>query len=97
MGRNVNELLPQKPTSRLRIYAWTPKHAPDPYKGLIKIGQTTKEDVNERIRQSQGQMQQDYTLHINTTAERDDGSFFRDSDVIARLVAKGFEIPHFGS
>jgi type III restriction system endonuclease len=97
MGRNVNELLPQKPTSRLRIYAWTPKHAPDPYKGLIKIGQTTKEDVNERIRQSQGQMQQDYTLHINTTAERDDGSFFRDSDVIARLVAKGFENPHIGS
>lgn len=31
------------------------------------------------------------------TAQRDDGSTFRDADVIARLVAKGFENPKIGS
>lgn len=97
MTRAVSELLPPKPSSRLRIYGWAPKHPPAGYEGLIKIGQTTKEDVNERIRQSQGQMQQEYILHINEVAAGEDGSTFRDSDVIARLVSKGFKNPHFGS
>lgn len=61
--------------------------------GLIKVGQTTQEDVNDRIRQSQGQMQQAYTLHtdLDTFAEREDGTTFRDSDVRQRLIDKGFE------
>ncbi|PLA34920.1 DEAD/DEAH box helicase family protein [Corynebacterium amycolatum] len=92
-----DNLFPRKPESRLAIYAWAPVHAPIGYEGLIKIGQTTKKDVNERIRQSQGQMQQEYILHVDESAIREDGSFFRDSDVIARLVAKGFENPRMGS
>lgn len=94
---SVRELLPPKPVSRLHIYAWTPKNPPAGYEGLIKVGQTTKANVNDRIRQSQGQMQQEYTLHVDEIAEREDGTFFRDTDVIARLVAKGFENPRFGS
>lgn len=97
MGRSESNLFPVKESSRLRIYAWTPKRPPADYEGLIKIGQTTKENVNERIRESQGQMQQDYTLHADVIAEREDGSIFHDTDVIARLVAKGFENPHLGS
>lgn len=97
MTRSLEELLPQKPAARLRIYAWTPNDPPADYVGLIKVGQTTKADVNDRIRESQGQMQQPYTLHVNEPAERDDGSIFRDSDVRRRLVAKGFENPVFGS
>lgn len=97
MARDVSELLPPKPSSRLRIYAWSPKYPPTGYEGLIKVGQTTNANVNQRIRQSQGQMQQEYILHVNEIAERDDGSTFRDSDVIARLKAKGFENPHLGS
>ena len=93
----TRRLFPRKPSSRLRIYAWEPRYAPAGYEGLIKIGQTTKEDVNERIRQSQGQMQQDYTLLVDEVASREDGSVFRDSDVIARLVSKGFENPRRGS
>lgn len=68
MPRGVGELLLPKPSPRLRIYAWTPTNPPTGYEGLIKVGQTTKEDVNERIRQSQGQMQQEYTLHVNVIA-----------------------------
>lgn len=97
MLRSKMELIPPKPLSRLRIYAWEPKDPPSDYVGLIKIGQTTKEDINQRIRESQGQMQQAYILHVNEIAEREDGSTFRDGDVIRRLVAKGFENPRIGS
>ena len=97
MSQSIEELLPPKPSVRVRIYAWTHKNAPTGYEGLIKIGQTTKEDVNQRIRESQGQVQQQYTLHLNVIAERDDGSTFRDTDVIRRLVQKGFENPKIGS
>lgn len=97
MARRDEELLPSKPSARLRIYAWSPKNPPSGYEGLIKVGQTTKEDVRDRIRESQGQMQQEFTLHVDIIAEREDGSIFRDKDVIQRLKAKGFENPHFGS
>lgn len=97
MSAREHKLLPAKPSARLRIYAWSPKKPPAGYEGLIKVGQTTKEDVNDRIRQSQGQMQHEYVLHVHEVAERHDGSTFRDTDVIQRLKAKGFENPHFGS
>ncbi len=97
MTRTIDELLPEKPETRLRIYAWSPNHPPVGYEGLLKVGQTTKADVNARIRESQGQMQQAYTLHVDELAERPDGSIFRDSDVRQRLIDKGFENPTFGS
>ncbi|MBP8882233.1 MAG: hypothetical protein KBG77_14150, partial [Dermatophilaceae bacterium] len=50
-----------------------------------------------RIRESQGQMQQAYMLHVDELAERGDGSVFRDLDVRQRLIDKGFENPIFGS
>jgi len=87
----IDDILTPKPEARLRIYAWTPNDPPAAYAGLIKVGQTTQEDVNDRIRQSQGQMQQAYTLHLNDFAEREDGSGFRDGDVRQRLIQKGFE------
>ena len=62
MSKPIEEILAPKPEARLRIYAWTPNDPPADYVGLIKVGQTTRDDVNERIRQSQGQMQQAYTL-----------------------------------
>jgi hypothetical protein len=97
VSRSIEELLPEKPASRLRIYAWTPNDPPAAYLGLIKVGQTTREDVNVRIKQSQGQMQQLYTLHVDQLAEREDGTIFRDNDVRLRLVNKGFENVVIGS
>lgn len=90
MSRSEREIFAPKPEARPRIYAWTPNDPPAAYVGLIKVGQTTQEDVNERIRQSQGQMQQAYTLHLDALAEREDGGTFRDSDVRQRLIDKGF-------
>ncbi|MDO5722141.1 MAG: DEAD/DEAH box helicase family protein [Actinomycetaceae bacterium] len=97
MPNDIAGLFPAKPLSRLRIYAWTPKHPSPDYRGLIKVGQTTREKVAERIRESQGQMQQEFTVHVDIIAEREDGSTFRDNDVRARLVAKGFDNPRIGS
>jgi hypothetical protein len=87
----IDDVLAPKPDARLRIYAWTPNEPPPAYVGLIKIGQTTQGSVNDRIRQSQGQMQQTYTLHVDVVAEREDGTIFRDSDVRQRLIEKGFK------
>ncbi len=91
MSRTIEEILAPRPEARLRIYAWAPDDPPAAYAGLIKVGQTTQDDVNVRIKQSQGQMQQDYTLHVDALAEREDGTLFRDSDVRQRLVEKSFE------
>ena len=91
MARSIEEVLSPKPEARLRVYAWTPDDPPAAYAGLVKVGQTTQADVNVRIRQSQGQMQQAYTLHLDAPVERQDGTLFRDADVRQRLVEKGFE------
>jgi hypothetical protein len=88
---SIEEILAPKPEARLRVYAWSPNDPPSAYQGLIKVGQTTQADVNDRIRQSQGQMQQAYTLHVEAFAEREDGTTFRDGDVRQRLIDKGFE------
>ncbi|RWP05073.1 DEAD/DEAH box helicase family protein [Mesorhizobium sp.] len=97
MTKTIEEILAPKPEARLRIYAWASNEPPPSYVGLIKVGQTTQEDVNERIRQSQGQMQQVYTLHVDALAEREDGTAFRDSDVRQRLIERGFENVVIGS
>ena len=93
----IDEVLTPKPEARLRIYAWTPNDPPAAYVGLIKVGQTVRENVNDRIRQSQGQMQQAYTLHVDAFAEREDGSTFRDSDVRQRLIDKKFDNVKIGA
>ncbi len=97
MSRSIEEIVEPKPTARPRIYAWTPNDPPALYVGLVKVGQTTRTDVNERIRQSQGQVQQAYTLHVDALAECEDGTIFRDSDVRRRLTGKGHENVVVGS
>ena len=97
MSKPIEQVFAPKPEARLRIYAWTADDPPADYVGLIKVGQTSRDDVNERIRQSQGQMQQAYTLHVDVLAEREDGTTFRDGDVRQRLVHKGFENVVVGS
>jgi len=90
MSRPIEELLPEKPEARLRIYAWSTTEIPK-YKGCLKVGQTTYKDVKVRIKQSQGVAPVKYRLEVDQSAERDDGTFFRDSAVRDRLKEKGFE------
>jgi hypothetical protein len=89
MSKSIEELLPEKPEARLRIYAWSTPEIKK-YKGCLKVGQTTQ-DVNSRIIQSQGQARYQYVLEVDEVAERIDGTIFRDSAVRERLKQKGFE------
>ena len=90
MSKAIEELLPDKPEARLRIYAWSTKEIKK-FDGCLKVGQTTKKDVNVRIKESQGVAQVAYVLEVDELAEREDGTVFRDSAVRDRLKAKGFE------
>jgi hypothetical protein len=87
--KTVEELLPDKSHARLRIYAWSTSEIKK-YAGCLKVGQTTQE-VNVRIKQSQGVAQVPYILEVDEPAESFDGSIFRDSVVRERLKQKGFE------
>jgi len=88
MSRPIEDLLPERPEARLRIYAWSTRDIPK-YAGCLKVGQTTQ-DVNARIKQSHGQAKFDYVLEVDEPADRPDGSFFRDSAVREKLRSKGF-------
>jgi hypothetical protein len=90
MSRTIEELLPETTDARLRIYAWSTKEIKK-YIGCLKVGQTTQKDVNIRIRQSQGVAQYSYVLEADESAERDDGTVFRDSAVRERLKQNGIE------
>ncbi len=60
--------------------------------GLIKVGDTTKADVLERIKQQLGTAYphlEGVQLLLDTEAKRNDGTHFRDHDVHRALVAKG--------
>jgi hypothetical protein len=89
MSKPIEELLPDKPEARLRIYAWSTPEIKK-YEGCLKVGHTTQ-DVNNRIIQSQGQARYKYQLEVDEWAEREDGTIFRDSAVRERLKQKGFE------
>ncbi len=89
MSRDIEDLLPEKAKPRLRIYAWSTNEIKK-YEGCLKVGQTTW-DVNTRIRRSQGVAQYEYLLEVDESAEREDGTFFRDSTVRERLKQNGFE------
>jgi hypothetical protein len=88
-NRPIEELLPERPAARLRIYAWSTPDIPK-YAGCLKVGQTAQ-DVNLRIRQSHGQAKFTYVLEVDEPAEAEDGTLFRDHDVRERLKAKGLE------
>ena len=89
MAKSIEELLPEKGESRLKIYAWSTSDI-HKYAGCLKVGQTTQ-DVNTRIVQSQGQSRFKYVLEVDEWAEKEDGTTFRDSAVRERLKQKGFE------
>jgi T5orf172 domain len=91
MSKPIEHLLPEKPEARLRIYAYSIED--EAHAGWLKIGQTTQ-DVKTRVQQqTKTAAIKNHTIHIDESAERDDGSVFSDHQVRARLKAKGFENP----
>ena len=85
----IEEILAPKPQARPRIYAYSIADAA--HKGLLKVGQTTR-DVKQRIaEQLKTAAIENYKIELNEPAERDDGSIFSDHEVRAALQKKGFE------
>jgi len=89
MTKTIDEILAPKPEVRLRIYAYSIDD--EAHKGLLKVGQTTR-DVRQRVaEQLKTAAIKNYRIELEETAERDDGSIFTDHEVRAALVKKGFE------
>lgn len=85
----IEEILAPKPEARPRIYAYSIADAA--HKGILKVGQTTR-DVKQRIgEQLKTAAIENYKIELNESAERDDGSIFSDHEVRAALQKKGFE------
>lgn len=91
MSKTIDEILAPKPTARLRIYAYS--IADKAHAGLLKVGQTTR-DVKQRVaEQLKTANIKNYTVVLDESAERDDGSVFTDREVRAALARKGFANP----
>ena len=89
MNKTIEEILALKPEARPRIYAYSIADAA--HKGLLKVGQTTR-DVKQRIaEQLKTAAIENYKIELNESAERNDGSIFSDHEVRAALQQKGFE------
>lgn len=87
MSKPIESLLPEKPEARLRIYAYSIDD--DAHEGMLKIGQTTR-SVRSRVEQQlKTALVKHYTIHVDESAERDDGTTFSDHEVRARLREKG--------
>jgi len=89
MSRSIDEVLAPKPEARPRIYAYA---IDDPaHKGLLKVGQTTR-NVKQRVaEQLKTAAIRNYAIVLDEPAEREDGSIFSDHQVRAALVKKRFD------
>jgi hypothetical protein len=85
----IEEILAPKPAARPRLYAYS--IADEAHAGLLKVGQTTR-DVKRRVaEQLKTAAIRNYTIALDESAVRDDGSLFSDHEVRAVLLQKGFE------
>ena len=89
MSKSIDEILTSKPEARPRIYAYS--IADKAHKGLLKVGQTTR-DVKQRVaEQVKTAAIKNYRIVLDEAAEREDGTVFSDHEVRLALVKKGFE------
>jgi len=89
MSKTIEEILAPKPEARPRIYAYSIADAA--HKGLLKVGQTTREVKQRVAEQLKTAAIRNYRIELDEPAEREDGSLFSDFEVRAALVRKGFE------
>jgi hypothetical protein len=89
--RGVDDLLPERPETQLRIYAYAIHD--ERHNGWLKVGQTTQ-SVKARVEQQvKTAAVTNFTIEVDESGMREDGSFVRDFDVRERLKAKGFDNP----
>jgi len=88
---SIEQIFAPKPEARPRIYAYS--IADEAHRGLLKIGQTTR-DVKKRVaEQLKTAAIKNYCTEVDEPAERADGTYFSDREVRRALSRKGFENP----
>ncbi len=89
MSKSIEEILSPKPQVRPQIYAYSIDD--NAHTGLLKVGQTTR-DVKQRVaEQLKTAAIKNYRIELASDAVRNDGSFFSDHEVRARLIQKKFQ------
>ena len=89
MSKTIEDILAPKPEARPCIYAYS--IADKAHAGQLKVGQTTR-DVKQRVaEQLKTANIKNYTIELDESAERDDGTIFTDHDIRAALIKKRFE------
>lgn len=91
MTKPLEVLMPDRPDGALRIYAY--EIDDEQHRGWLKVGQTTQ-DVKARVAQQlKTAAVTNFTIVVDESGLRGDGSVIRDFDVRDRLRAKGFANP----
>lgn len=72
----IEDILAPKPEARPRIYAYSIADAA--HKGLLKVGQTTRDMKRRVAEQIKTAAIKNYRIEFDEPAERDDGSIFND-------------------
>lgn len=84
----IGEVLAPRPEARPRIYAYSIDDKA--HKGLLKVGQTTR-DVKQRVEeQLRTAAIKNYRIQVDESAGGSDGSIISDHQVRAALIKKGF-------
>ncbi len=89
MTKPVDNILPPRPEVRPRLYAYTIDD--EPHRGLLKIGQTTREVKRRVAEQLRTAAIRNYRIVLDEPAEREDGTVITDHEVRAALAGRGFE------
>jgi hypothetical protein len=89
MSKTIEEVLTPKPEAHPRIYAYA--IADKAHAGLLKVGQTSREVKKRVAEQLKTAKIENYTIELDESAEREDGSIFTDHEVRAALAKKGHE------
>jgi hypothetical protein len=77
----IEEILTPRPDARPRIYAYSIDDKA--HKGLLKVGQTTR-NVKQRVaEQLKTASIKNYKIELDESAERNDGTIFSDHEVRA--------------
>ena len=85
----IDQILAPKPEAHPRIYAYA--IADTAHAGLLKVGQTSREVKKRVAEQLKTAKIENYTIELDESAEREDGSIFTDHEVRAALAKKGHE------
>ena len=76
MAKQIDDFLGAKPLPRLRIYAYSIDD--DYHRGLLKIGQTTRDTRKRVAEQLQTAAIKNYSILFDESAEKPDGTLITD-------------------